>query len=218
MKSDLYTSYKRFVESKDLFRKEHPLLISVSGGADSMVLCHLMLKMGNTFGMAHINFKLRSKESDRDASFVKEYANKHDIPFYLKTIPIKKFAKDQSISIQMAARVKRYEWLDDIRRKNGYHVIAVGHQMNDIAETMLLNLVKGTGIAGLHGIHAKQTLALTTEVKIVRPLLFATRQEIRDYAKTEKISYRDDSSNQDIKYQRNKLRTPVNLFLPVARA
>jgi len=209
MKSDLHTRYKQFVESKDLYRKGHPVLISVSGGADSMVLCHLILKMGNTCGMAHINFKLRGKESDLDASFVKEYAKKHGIPFYLQTIPVKQYAKDQSISIQMAARVKRYEWLDEIRRKNGYHVIAVGHQMNDIAETMLLNLIKGTGIAGLHGIHAKQTLTLTTQVKIVRPLLFATRQEIREYAKSEKISYRDDSSNKDVKYQRNKLRNKV---------
>src|ERR1017187_10418267 len=191
-----------FIKKENLFLTKDKILVAVSGGIDSVVLCELFHQATIKFGIAHCNFKLRDKESDGDEIFVKALAKKYDVPFYSKSFDTALYSKENGISIQMAARDLRYSWFEEIRIKEKYQYIAVAHHQNDVVETVLMNLIKGTGIAGLHGILPKKD-------KIIRPLLFATREEIEAFAKENKLKFREDSSNQSDKYLRNKIRHQI---------
>jgi tRNA(Ile)-lysidine synthase len=191
-----------FIKKENLFLTKDKILVAVSGGVDSIVLCELFHQANIKFGIAHCNFKLRGKESDGDEIFVKALAKKYDVPFYSKSFDTALYSKENGISIQMAARDLRYSWFEEIRIKEKYQYIAVAHHQNDVVETVLMNLIKGTGIAGLHGILPKKD-------KIIRPLLFATKEEIEEFAEENKLKFREDSSNQSDKYLRNKIRHQI---------
>ncbi|MEO8794836.1 MAG: tRNA lysidine(34) synthetase TilS [Daejeonella sp.] len=191
-----------FIEQNDLFNKKDSVLLAVSGGRDSVLMAHLFKAAGFEFALAHCNFCLRGDESDADEQFVTELAEELDVPFYSTSFNTESYAKEHQISIQMAARDLRYTWLEEIRSQLKFSYIAIAQHQNDIVETVLLNQVRGTGISGMHGILAKRD-------KIIRPLLFLTRDDIDEIMRRENFSFREDSSNQSAKYARNKIRLEV---------
>lgn len=200
-------SFLAFIKKNNLLQKNDRILVAVSGGVDSVVLCELLHKAGFEIGIAHCNFTLRGTESDGDEAFVQQLAAHYQCPFYNIRFDTQAVATKMQISIQMAARQLRYDWLENSRQANDYKFLATAHHQNDIAETMLYNLTKGTGIAGLHGILAKNE-------KLIRPLLFANKQHIEKFALDNNLAYRHDSSNDQTKYARNKIR---HLVMPVLK-
>lgn len=205
MASNIQQRFLEYIRHHQLFQKKDKILLAVSGGADSMVLCDLFLQAGMNFGIAHCNFQLREKDADRDEIFVKEYAKKKKIDFHHTRFKTTQYAKENRMSVEEAARTLRYRWFEDISIQYGYQYIATAHHLNDNAETLLLNIFRGTGIHGLHGILPKRE-------KIIRPLLFLSKAEILDYSEEQKISFVTDSTNASTDYTRNFIRHEV---LPV---
>jgi tRNA(Ile)-lysidine synthase len=199
--------FKKFILENNLIKPGDKILLAVSGGIDSMVMAHLFLRQNYDIAIAHCNFSLRGRESDKDETMVRKYAADNKIPFFTTKFETKTFAKKNKLSVQMAARDLRYKWFEEIRKENGYDLIAVAHNLNDNIETLLINLIRGTGLAGMTGIKPASNY-------IVRPLLFATRQTIQSYRDQHKIIYREDRSNADTKYIRNKIR---HLVIPVLK-
>ncbi|MEI6059656.1 MAG: tRNA lysidine(34) synthetase TilS [Bacteroidota bacterium] len=195
-------AFKAYVRSTGLFSNSDRILLAVSGGVDSIAMVRLVKDSGFDFGIAHFNFGLRGEESDGDEAFVKGIAEYFNVPFYLNKSDTKKYAAEQKISIQMAARDLRYAWFDEILSEHGYDYVATAHHLDDQAETFFINILRGTGISGMHGILPKQG-------KIIRPLMFTTREKIMEYALDLKLVWRDDRSNKSRKYLRNKLRHDV---------
>lgn len=191
-----------YIWENKLISSNQKTLLAVSGGIDSVVLCHLFKQTNLPFGIAHCNFKLRENASDDDEFFVKKLANELGVPFFSTAFETTQIAKKRQQSIQVAARDLRYEWLEKIRKKHGFATIATAHHLNDSVETVLYNFTKGCGIRGLHGILPKVG-------HIIRPLLFATKEEIEKFAKNENLSWREDASNATDKYARNKIRHHV---------
>jgi len=192
----------RFVEEENLFYRDEKILVAVSGGIDSVVLLHMLLKMEVNCAIAHCNFHLRGDESDGDFEFVKNLAKQYNLPFYSKDFDTKAYADNNKLSIEMAARELRYEWFNQILELENYQYIAIGHHADDVAETVLINLVRGTGIHGLTGIKPKLG-------KIIRPLLPFTRKELEEFAESESLNYREDSTNRETDFVRNKIRHQV---------
>ena len=191
-----------FINKHNLIQPSQKVLLAVSGGMDSVVMCDLFSKAKINFVIAHCNFGLRGEESNEDEMFVKKLSIKYKVPFMVTTFQTADFAETEKISIQMAARILRYEWFEKIRREQNCNYIATAHHQNDVLETVLLNLTKGTGIAGLHGIRVKNG-------HIIRPLLFAEKETVFDYVVENQIIWREDSSNESNKYQRNLIRNEV---------
>jgi tRNA(Ile)-lysidine synthase len=202
----MLNKFKKFIIEKNLIKPDDRILLAVSGGIDSMVMSHLFLQLENEKGIAHCNFSLRAYESDKDEELVHKFAGEHNIPFYTIKFDTSVFAREEGLSIQMAARELRYKWFEDIMKENGYNLLAVAHNLNDNIETLLINLTRGTGIAGLTGMKPFTN-------NIIRPLLFATRNDITNYCNNHKIIFREDRSNADTKYTRNKIRHKVIPFL-----
>lgn len=194
--------FKDFISQQALFTADDKILLAVSGGRDSVLMAHLFKQAGYQFAIAHCNFNLRGEEAIRDEHFVKMLAETLDIPFYLKHFQTKDYANAHQVSIQMAARDLRYQWFEELRSKEGYGLIALAQHQDDAIETVLLNLTRGTGIAGLHGILPKRD-------QLIRPLLFLSRAEIDRLIEKEQISYVEDSSNLSANYARNKIRLKV---------
>ena len=190
---------EQYIINNNLFLKENQLLLAISGGADSVFLFFVLKKLGYNIELAHCNFNLRGKESDEDECFVKELANKHGIRHHIKSFETQKYAHEHKISIQMAARVLRYKWFDELLVNNNLDFVITGHHKDDNVETFFINLIRGTGMNGLCGIKAKNK-------NIIRPFLDISRQEIEHYLSQKNITYRNDSSNSDIQYLRNKIR------------
>lgn len=182
------------------------VLLAVSGGEDSMVMANLFLKCGIGFGVAHCNFKLRGDDADGNEQFVQEWCNKNNVPFYSTQFETKKKLAEWKKGTQETARILRYEWFEVIRQQHGYARIATAHHANDNVETLLINLFRGTGISGLHGI-------IPDTGTIIRPLLFATKEMIANYALANNISFREDVSNATDDYLRNAVRHNI---VPVA--
>ncbi|HEX2975144.1 MAG TPA: tRNA lysidine(34) synthetase TilS [Bacteroidales bacterium] len=199
--------FQKFIEDNRLISHGERVLLAVSGGIDSMVMAHLFLRMNYHIGVAHCNFSLRGNESDLDEKLVKDFASANGIPFFSVRFNTKDYAHEHGLSVQMAARDLRYSWFEELRQKEGFSSIAVAHNLNDNAETVLINLTRGTGIAGLTGMRPRKG-------KIIRPLLFATREKIRLYCEENRVNYREDRSNAETKYTRNKIR---HLVLPVLK-
>ena len=194
--------FDAFIKQYALFEPADKVLLGVSGGRDSVLLAHLFHVSGYKFGIAHCNFMLRGDESISDEDFSRSLASTFSVEFHSMKFSTAEYSSDHHISIQMAARDLRYKWLEKIRKEYNYQYLAVAHHQNDTIETMLLNLTRGTGIAGLHGILPKRD-------KLIRPLLFLTRPEIDQLVSSENITYRDDASNDSTKYARNKIRLEV---------
>ncbi|NJL13045.1 MAG: tRNA lysidine(34) synthetase TilS [Microscillaceae bacterium] len=198
----LLSQFEEFVKKKNLFRPDEKILLALSGGIDSMVMATLFHQANFSFAAAHINFQLRGSESEADAAFVQKWAEKFLIKLFKITFDTKKAAAQSGTSIQMTARRLRYAWLAEIAREHHFDKIATAHHANDALETALLNFVKGTGVAGLKGIAAKKG-------NLVRPLLFATKDQIRAFAQAENLAWREDASNQKADYQRNFIRLEI---------
>ncbi|MGD0582027.1 MAG: tRNA lysidine(34) synthetase TilS [Bacteroidales bacterium] len=194
--------FENYLRDKRLAESASKILLAVSGGIDSMVMTHLFISIGASIGIAHCNFNLRGAESDGDEEFVKQFASEHNIPFHSVGFDTSGFAAEKGISIQMAARELRYRWFEEIRQEHNYDKIALAHNMNDNVETFLINLTRGTGLAGLTGMKPLHQ-------KLIRPILFATRNSILDYSRLNNIIYREDRTNADTKYVRNKIRHSV---------
>lgn len=194
--------FLQYLKQEHLISRGQRVILGVSGGIDSMVMAALFAETGIEHGYAHCNFNLRGKESRDDEAFLRQLAERRNIPFYVKHFNTESFAKKYNISIQMAARQLRFDWFNELLEKEPFDLIATAHHQDDQIETFFLNLMRSTGIAGLHGILPRQE-------NLIHPLLFASRQDIEQYAAKYQIPYREDSSNQTTKYARNKIRHQV---------
>lgn len=194
--------FYQIIEKYKLWKTSDRLLLAVSGGADSMVLLHLCKSLYNDIAIAHCNFHLRGEDSNADEEFVKGTAEILNIPCYIKHFDTQSYAREKGISIEMSARDLRYHFFEELCKKHHFDIILTAHHSNDNAETLLLNLIKGTGIRGLTGIPRKRD-------NIVRPLLDFSRKEIIGYANANDVLYCTDKTNSDNEYQRNKLRNEV---------
>lgn len=194
-----------YIRMHQMATDQDKILVGVSGGIDSMVLLHLLTHAGFSVGVAHCNFSLRGEESDADEQFVRYHCLMNGIPVHSIKFDTLEYANENGLSIQVAARELRYAYFDEICKEHKYTRIAIAHNLNDSVETVMLNLCRGTGLRGLTGIKP-------INGNIIRPLLFATRNQIEEYATLHKISYREDSSNATIKYKRNFIRHKINAF------
>ena len=199
---------RQFIIQQDLFTLEtDTVLVAVSGGLDSVVLLDVLSRLKVPLAVAHCHFGLRGDEADADEQFVRKLAKQYEVPYFGEFFQTKAFAEREGISTQMAARLLRYRWFEQVRAANGYAVVTTAHHRRDAAETMLLNLTHGTGLAGLHGIQAKNG-------QVVRPLLACAKDDIYDYVVAQRLIWREDASNDSPVYQRNRLRLEA---LPVLR-
>jgi len=198
----MINKFEKYYRKNNLFTETDNVLLTVSGGKDSMAMLILFINSKLLFGVAHCNFQLRGEAANEDQKFIKLFCKGNDIPFHTIDFETQEYATKNVISIQMAARDLRYSWFEKIRIDNNYSCIATAHHKNDVAETMLINLTKGTGLAGLHGIRNKNQ-------KVIRPLLCFTRKEIENFIIESKVTFREDLSNADTKYTRNLIRHKV---------
>lgn len=192
-------NFLKYTRELELFNLQDSILLAMSGGLDSMVMADLFIRAGIDLGLAHCNFKLRGKESDRDEQFVMDFASQKNIPCYTKAFDTKKIADNNTMSIQMVARQLRMDWLEKLSSEKAYQFYATAHHLDDQNETFFINLLRGSGIAGFHGIKPRSG-------KLIHPMLFAGREEIQTYALDNNIIFREDSSNQKTNYRRNKIR------------
>ena len=216
----LLQQFQQHIILNQLFSPNDTLLLAVSGGIDSVVLCELCKQAGYTFIIAHCNFKLRGAESERDAAFVQQLAQRYNVPVHIKEFDTAAYAEERKLSIQEAARELRYNWFAELLRRETANVkrqtesredaeaaahspltthLLTAHHLDDNIETMLMHFFRGTGIHGLRGMLPKQG-------HIVRPLLFARRQEIKQFADENNLTWVEDSSNASDKYSRNYFR------------
>ncbi|MET4139050.1 tRNA lysidine(34) synthetase TilS [Pedobacter sp. UYP1] len=198
----LLHNFLDYIRLNSLFHPDQRILLAVSGGKDSVLMAHLFKEGGFKFGIAHCNFGLRGEESQRDERFVSALASRLEVPLYVTHFATKAYAAEHKISTQMAARDLRYRWFEELRIQENYSYIAVAHHQDDAIETVLLNLVRGTGIAGLHGILPKRD-------NLIRPLLFLSRAGIDGVIQEKGYDFVEDSSNASTAYARNKLRLGV---------
>lgn len=195
-------TFQNYIKSNQLFQPTDKILLAVSGGKDSMVMLNLFVAAKINIGVAHCNFQLRENAADEDENFVKQTCQQLNIPFHSIKFNTAEYAEEHKISTQMAARELRYRWFEEIKNTRQYDYIATAHHQDDVAETMLINLTKGSGLSGLHGIKAKNN-------HIIRPLLCFTSDEIQQYIKNNNIAFKEDQSNASVKYVRNKIRHEV---------
>ena len=198
------TKVKQFIEKEALFTRKDKILIGVSGGRDSIALLHVLYRLGYDIVVAHCNFHLRGDESNRDSEFVTKHVQDMDVPFYTIDFDTELYARQNKLSIEMAARELRYEWFESLLKLTGCKYIAVAHHADDVVETFLINITRGTGLHGLTGIKAKNG-------NIVRPFLRITRNDINDYIYDNGLDYVEDSTNSEVVYVRNKVR---NIIIP----
>jgi tRNA(Ile)-lysidine synthase len=208
----LLTEFEEFCRTNRLFLPNQQLLVAVSGGVDSMVLLQLFLEMRSKWNLdlavIHVNHQLRGDESTADEEFVQQTAARANVAFYSKRVDTMGLKYSLGVSKQVAARDARYQFFEEIRQQTGSHHVATGHQADDNAETVLFNALRGGGVRGLAGIPVSRISG-----HIIRPLLFARRQQILSYARERDIQFRNDSSNESLMYSRNYLRHTVVPFL-----
>ena len=194
-----FEKFNLYAKEQGLFQSDTKILLTVSGGIDSMVMMHLFCHLKIPCSVAHCNFQLRGTESDEDEAFVRQQAEINHLQIFVSKLETADYAAENHLSIQMAARELRYTWFEKLANVHHFDQIAIGHNRDDSLETFFINLGRGTGIAGLAGIASKSG-------NIIRPLLFASRLDIEQYAQENNISYREDSSNASDKYIRNYIR------------
>lgn len=206
---------------------EHPvegdLLLAVSGGVDSSAMADIIHQLYPTnkcrIGVAHVNFHLRGEDSNSDQEFVRNLAQRYGFEFFTADFDTLKYAKEHKLSVEIAARDLRYNWFRELAEKEGFYVLMTAHNADDNAETLLLNLVRGTGRQGLNAIRPYRLIDLSSEnentskqrryLRLVRPLLNITREEIEEYAKENNLKYCIDKTNAQNEYSRNKIRNQV---------
>ncbi|MDF2158675.1 tRNA lysidine(34) synthetase TilS [Algoriphagus sp. CAU 1675] len=198
-------AFLNHIRQKSLLDSNSTYLLACSGGMDSMVLANLLVSAEIRFEIAHVNFHLRGNESEGDESFVKEWAKSHGITFHVLHAQAEEVAKNNKISIQMAAREIRYDWFEKLRLERNLKGILLAHHEDDQIETIFLNLLRVTGIDGINGMSAKKGW-------LIRPLLPFSRRQLEIFAGEAQLQWREDSSNKKTEYKRNKLRLDV---LPV---
>ncbi len=212
---NLLEKFKEYISQHHLFNPKDKLLLAVSGGVDSVVLCELCKQAGYDFAIAHCNFKLRGEESERDEQFVKNLAEKYEVVFYTQSFNTKTIAAAEKKSIEETARDLRYAWFNELigntqlgKENVNYcplpfaHFILTAHHANDNIETVLMNFFRGTGIKGLHGILPKQN-------KIVRPLLFAKKEMLTAFAVANNLAFVTDYTNAQNDFTRNYFRNEL---------
>jgi tRNA(Ile)-lysidine synthase len=196
-----------YVKTHDLFHKGDKLILAISGGVDSVVLADLLHSSYYSFSLAHCNFNLRPDEVEQERQLVERLAQRYKCPLHIRELDTTAYALEQKISIQLAARELRYSWFNQLLKETNSRYLLTAHHADDNIETLLMNFFKGTGIRGLRGILPKQGA-------IVRPLLFASKYDIEQYAKEHRLEYAVDSSNSSDKYSRNYFR---HNLIPVVR-
>ncbi|SOS47717.1 tRNA lysidine(34) synthetase TilS [Tenacibaculum dicentrarchi] len=192
----------KHIDHNFLFLKDKKLLIAISGGVDSVVLTHLLNQLKYDISLAHCNFQLRSDQSDLDEKFIKDLGKELEISVFSTLFETSKYAAKNKLSTQLAARKLRYNWFDELLKKHDFDYVLTGHHADDNLETVLINLTRGTGLDGLTGIPAVNRT-------IVRPLLIFSREKIEKFALENNIKWREDASNAETKYLRNKIRHQV---------
>ncbi len=200
--TSMLTRLRHYLETVLPFLKGRKLLLTVSGGVDSVVMASLFADLGYNIGIAHCNFGLRGAESDADTEFVRQLAESIGVEFYTVKFDTDLYASENKLSIQVAARKLRYLWFEEVRQKHDYDYVLTAHHLDDSLETFLINLSRGTGLEGLTGIPRRNGL-------IVRPMLPFSRKEIEAYALERGLAWREDSSNGTTKYLRNKIRHEI---------
>ena len=194
--------FNQYIAHNQLFTKKDKLLVAVSSGVDSIVLCHLLKLSGYNFDIAHCNFQLRGDESNGDEIFVENYAHTLGVKYHKIRFNTEGVAKSEKTGIQETARNLRYEWFEKLRQDFDYQYIATAHHASDNVETVLFNMARGTGIQGLKGILPKNG-------NIVRPLLGFKKEDILLFSKAKRLAFREDSSNATDKYSRNFIRQHI---------
>ena len=200
----MLSQFQAYINRYHLLAEGDKIILALSGGIDSMVLADLLMKTKVEFVAAHCNFHLRGEESDGDEKFVREYAERNGIQCFVKHFDTEQYAAEQGISIEMAARDLRYTWFEELRQQLGYDKIAVAHHADDQAETFFINLLRGAGLRGLKGMQPQNGI-------IIRPILWASREQIHQYALENQIQWREDHTNAETVYLRNKIH---NQLLP----
>ena len=195
--------FKRFVDGQHLFSPGQQVLLAVSGGRDSVCLADLMHAAGYSFAIAHCNFNLRPGDCDRDQEFVRRLAARYEVPFFTTSFDTTAYAGSHSQSIEEAARNLRYGYFSRLATDEGFSCVATAHHSDDSVETFFLNLFRGTGIAGLHGIRPSSLHGSTT---IVRPMLCFSRRDIDEYVTRQGLEYVEDSTNSQLDARRNRIR------------
>jgi len=193
-----------YINRYNLIAEGDKLILALSGGIDSMVLADLLLKSKVEFVTAHCNFHLRGEESDGDEKFVREFTERNGIQCFVKQFDTEQYAVAQGVSIEMAARDLRYAWFEELRQQLGFNKIVVAHHADDQAETFFINLLRGAGLNGLKGMKPQNGA-------IIRPLLGVSREQIHQYALENQIQWREDHTNAESVYLRNKIRNQLLL-------
>ena len=190
--------FRKYILDNHLIDKGDRILVALSGGVDSMVLAELLRREGYDIAFAHCNFHLRGAESDGDEQFVREYAERVGVRLFVKQFDTLQFVDSNKVSVEMAARELRYAWFNDLI-ENGFDCLALAHHADDQIETFFINLLRGSGIKGLKAMRP-------VSGKCIRPLLWASREEIKKFAIDNAIGWREDSTNSDTVYLRNQIR------------
>jgi len=198
----LLAQFSQHINSYFSFLKDKKLLIAISAGIDSVVLLHLLHSLKFNISLAHCNFQLRGKESDKDEAFVRKLAKELKVPIFTQSFETAGYANKQKLSIQLAARELRYKWFEEVLKINGLDFVLTAHHADDDLETFLINTTRGTGLDGLTGIPERNG-------NILRPLLPFSRTQIEQYAKEKGITWREDQTNLEINYLRNKIRHKI---------
>ena len=201
-----------------LVPEKETALLAVSGGIDSICLASLFLNSssGRRFAVAHCNFHLRGEDSDSDEALVAAWCGRNGVRFHKADFDTEQYASSHNVSIEMAARELRYDWFASLCRENGYYGVAVAHNANDNAETLILNLLRGTGLRGITGMQVETVVPVTRDelsgVRLLRPMLSFSRKQIEEYVAANSLEYHDDRTNAETVYKRNRIR---HLVFPV---
>ena len=201
-----------------LVPEKETALLAVSGGIDSICLASLFLNSsaGRRFAVAHCNFHLRGEDSDSDEALVAAWCGRNGVRYHKADFDTEQYASSHNVSIEMAARELRYDWFASLCRENGYYGVAVAHNANDNAETLILNLLRGTGLRGITGMQAESVVPVTKDelsgVRLLRPMLSFSREQIEEYVAANSLEYHDDRTNAETVYKRNRIR---HLVFPV---
>lgn len=198
----MITQVNEYISHHNLLTKQSKVLVGLSGGPDSMALIHILIQLGYNCIAGHCNFHLRGENSNSDAAFVNRWCAENDIPLFTIDFDTESYATSKKISIEMAARELRYDWFEKIRLEQNATSIGIAHHKDDSVETILINLIRGTGIKGLTGIPI-------TNKYVVRPLLDVSRSEIMEYLSLNEVPYVIDNTNEEEIYTRNTLRLKV---------